>query len=98
MTKEEIKAFLLQHPSINSNEIIEILLINSKLLIGFFDLQELKNEQNNILSFTNIFNEKLTMLNGEEILKINFYRDGVNLEDEGFEVKYNDDGTYTFLN
>ena len=97
MTKEEIKAFLLQHPSINSNEIIEVLLINSKLLIGFFDLQELKNEQNNIWTFTNIFNEKQTILNGEEILKIIFYRDGENVENENFEIKYNDDGSYSIV-
>ena len=75
---------------------IKLLIIELRL-IGFFDLQELKNEQNNIWSFTNIFNEKLTMLNGKEILKINFYRDGVNLEDEGFEVKYNDDCTYSIV-
>ncbi len=97
MTKEEIKAFIVKYPVINSNEIIEVLLINSKLLIGFFDLQELKNEQNNIWTFTNIFNEKQTILNGEEILKINLYRDGVNLVDKGFEVKYNDDCTYSIV-
>ena len=97
MQKEEIKAFILQHPSINSNEIIEVLLINSKLLIGFFDLQELKNEQNNIWTFTNIFNEKQTILNGEEILKIIFYRDGENVENENFEIKYNDDVSYSIV-
>ena len=97
MTKEEIKAFIILHPSINSNEIIEVLLINSKLLIGFFDLQELKNEQNNIWTFTNIFDEKQTILNGEEILKIIFYRDGENVENEDFEIKYNDDGTYSIV-
>ena len=97
MQKEEIKAFIVKYPTINTNEIIEVLLINSKLLIGFFDLQELKNEQNNIWTFTNIFNEKQTILNGEEILKIIFYRDGENVENENFEIKYNDDGSYSIV-
>ncbi len=33
----------------------------------------------------------------EEILKINLYRDGVNLVDKGFEVKYNHDCTYSIV-
>jgi hypothetical protein len=83
MKKEEIKAFILKYPSIKSNEIIEILLNNNEILIGFFDLQDQKNEQLNKWTFTNVFNQKKTIFNGEDIIKINFYREGENIESYG---------------
>jgi hypothetical protein len=97
MTKEEIKTFIEKYPSINVNEIIEVFLKDRTSLIGFFDLQELKNEQQNKWTFANVFNYNQTILNGEDILKIYFYRDGEKLEDDGIEIQYNSDGTYTIV-
>jgi hypothetical protein len=97
MTKEEIKTFIEKYSSINVNEIIEVFLKDRTSLIGFFDLQELKNEQQNKWTFANVFNYNKTILNGENILKIYFYRDGEKLEDDGIEIKYNSDGTYTIV-
>lgn len=89
MTIEGIKTFIEKHPSIKFNEIIEVLLINGEILVVFFGLQESKNELLNKWVFTNIFNEKQTLLNGEDILKINFCRDGEIIKDDDVEIKYN---------
>ena len=89
MTKEDIKTFIEKHPSINSNEIIEVFLNNDDGLAGFFGLQESKNEQLNKWIFTNIFNEKQNLLNGDDILKINFCRDGEIIEDDDVEINHN---------
>lgn len=89
MTKEEIKTFIEKHPSIDSNEIIEVFLNNDDGLAGFFGLQESKNEQLNKWIFTNIFNEKQTLLDGEDILNMNFCRDGEIIKDDVVERNHN---------
>ena len=80
MTKEEIKRFIVKYPSINSNEIIEVELKNDDFYVGYFGFQEETNELLNKWVFTNIFNQKQTLLDGEDILKLNFCRDGEIIE------------------
>jgi hypothetical protein len=85
MTKEEIKRFIVKYPSINSNEIIEVHLKNGDFFAGHFGTQESANELLNKWVFTNIFNENQTLINGEDILKLNFCRDG----EDVYEIKLN---------
>lgn len=80
MTKEEIKRFIVKYPSINSNEIIEVHLKNGNFFAGYFGNQESIHELLNKWVFTNIFNQKQTLLDGEDILKLNFCRDGEIIE------------------
>ena len=87
MTKEEIKTFIVKYPSINSNEIIEVFLNNGDGLAGFFGLQESTNEKLNKWIFTNVFNQNQTLLNGEDILKLNFCCDGEDADN--VEIKLN---------
>ncbi len=89
MTIDEIKTFIEKHPSIDSNEIIEVFLNNGDGLAGFFGLQESKNEQLNKWIFTNVFNQNQTLLDGEDILKLNFCRDGEIIKDDVVERNHN---------
>lgn len=81
MTKEAIKTFIEKHPSINLNEIIEVQLKNGNFFAGYFGAQESTDELLNKWVFTNIFNENQTLLDGEDILKLNFCRDGEDVDD-----------------
>ncbi len=87
MTKEEIKRFIVKYPSINPNEIIEVHLKNGDFFAGHFGAQESINEQLNKWIFTNVFNQNQTLLDGENILKLNVCRDGEDVYN--VEIKLN---------
>lgn len=73
MTKEDIIAFREKHKITFTNERVELVLTNNQKLVGYFDTHEPNKNNSNQWLFTSLPDKKEQVLNGEDILNINFY-------------------------